>query len=197
LTPASECGGPTARPPDTPRGALKVLVLRDVFEHRDGVGNEVSGRAGDRVDVDDGERFVARGHELRGATVDLGDTGADPRPATSTSGSSFNEAASLGSRPPVARPAGDVMTKSPVNARSMIVPKDALADAVAAVRLGLRMAFSRASCPLIPQRARQGPADEPAERQGHGSAQRRDAEEHQQHPRAGNQQRVAGRAEQP
>ena len=60
------------------------------------------------------------------------------------------------------------MTKSPVNARSMTVPKDALADAakiemkatsptpiisadaVAAVRFGLRMAFSRASCPLIP-----------------------------------------------
>ena len=71
--------------------------------------------------------------------------------------------------PPAPKPAGDVTTKSPWNDVSMMWLNDAFADAakivmnatrptpiinadaVAAVRLGLRIAFSRASCPQIPR----------------------------------------------
>src|SRR5829696_6373766 len=111
--------------------------------------------------------------------------------ATSTSGSSLSRVASSGERPPPMPIWPEVTMKSPVNALSTVLPNDAFvdeakivmnvtsptpiisADAVAAVRLGLRMAFPR-----------QRQADEPAEGERHRPAECGDAEEHEQDAQA-------------
>ena len=66
------------------------------------------------------------------------------------------------------------------------------AAAVAEVRLGLRMAFSRASVPRHALQAGQGRAQHPAERAGQDRAEHGHAEEHQRHAEAdGHERRVA------
>ena len=88
--------------------------------------------------------------------------------AAATCGSAFSRWASAGATPPPDDPAPELITKSPANVRSMVALIDALAeeakiemnairptpiisaDALAAVRLGLRMVFSRARVPVTP-----------------------------------------------
>ena len=69
------------------------------------------------------------------------------------------------------------------------------AAAVAEVRLGLRMAFSRASVPDMPLTRGSGDAEHPAERPGEDRTEHGDAEEHQRHAEADGR-RDAGAAEQ-
>jgi hypothetical protein len=87
--------------------------------------------------------------------------------AAATCGRALSFWASAGSMPPVA-PAPELITKSPAKDRSMLALMDAVveearmvmnptrptpiisAEALAAVRLGLRMVFSRARVPVTP-----------------------------------------------
>ena len=69
------------------------------------------------------------------------------------------------------------------------------AAAVADVRLGLRIAFSRASVPGMPLQAGQRRTDDPADRTGQDRTEHGDTDEHQQ--RAEADQRQAGTTEQP
>ena len=52
------------------------------------------------------------------------------------------------------------------------------ADAVAAVRRGLRVAFSRASVPAMPRKRGQRRTDDPCERPGDDRTEHRDTDEH-------------------
>ena len=151
------------------------------------VGAEVGGRTVDGVDVDESNAVAGSRPALAWCCRRSRPRRRGSAPATSTSGSSLSDAARPGSSPPVAKPAGDVMTKSPVNARSMTGTEGRLgrrredrderdqADADHQRGRGrgrpLRVAH-RVLAGQLAGDARTGAAaatDEPAEREGHRS----------------------------